>query len=165
MLANLQRRDAATLSGLITALSGGMLAAALYSAVSGKPLPERPQDWVKEGLSRSGVLGWFDEANAIAAKSTRGGLDVYRMIGADKPLTRFSSQTVLSQLLGPSAGKVEATTKVTGAPFGEEGWSARDTANARRLVPFQNLFYLRRMLNEVENAGNQLFGVEPLASR
>jgi hypothetical protein len=165
MLANLQRRDAATLSGLITALSGGMLAAALYSAVSGKPLPERPQDWIKEGLSRSGVLGWFDEANAISVKATRGGLDIYRLIGADKPLTRFSSQTVLSQLMGPSAGKIETITKATGAAFGEEDWNARDTANARRLVPFQNLFYLRRLLNQVEDAGNGLFGIDPLPNR
>ncbi|HZH50257.1 MAG TPA: hypothetical protein VEZ16_00095 [Microvirga sp.] len=165
MLANLQRRDAATLSGLITAVSGGMLAAAIYSAVSGKPLPERPQDWIKEGLSRSGVLGWFDEANAISAKATRGGIDMYRLIGAGRPLTRFSSQTVLSQLLGPSAGKIETMTKTTGAAFGDEDWGARDTASARRLIPFQNLFYLRRLLNEVEDAGNQLFGIDPLERR
>ncbi|PVE25435.1 hypothetical protein DC522_05945 [Microvirga sp. KLBC 81] len=165
MLANLQRRDAATLSGLITGLSAGMMAAALYSVVSGKPLPERPQDWIKEGLSRSGILGWFDEANAISAKATRGGVDIYRLIGADRPLSRFSSQTVLSQLMGPSAGKIETITKATGAAFGEEDWSGRDTANARRLIPFQNLFYLRRLLNQVEDAGNELFGVEPLSRR
>ncbi|WWT39916.1 hypothetical protein [Microcystis phage Mwe-JY08] len=162
MLANLQRADAQALVGLLTAISAGMISATLYALATGKDLPERPQDWVKEGISRSGVLGWFDEVNSITAKATRGGVDAYRLIGADKPLSRFSSQTILAQALGPTAGKVETIAKVTGAPFGEEGWDARDTANVRRLIPLQNLWAIRRLLNEVEDAGNAAFGIDPL---
>lgn len=38
----------------------------------------------------------------------------------------------------------------------------RASLRAENVLPFQNLFYLRRLLNQVEDAGNELFGVDPL---
>jgi hypothetical protein len=142
-----------------------MVSAGLYSVFSGKGFPERPQDWVKEGLSRSGMLGWLDEVNSMTAMATRGGIDGYRLVGADKPLQRFSSRSALERVMGPSAGKFNTAIGLTGAPFGEEGWTARDTANLRRMAPYQNLFYLRRLLNEVEDATNETLGIQPLPNR
>jgi hypothetical protein len=165
LLANLQRRDANTLQGALMMLSLGMVSAGLYSVFSGKGFPERPQDWVKEGLSRSGMLGWLDEVNSMTAMATRGGIDGYRLVGADKPLQRFSSRSALERVMGPSAGKFNTAIGLTGAPFGEEGWTARDTANLRRMAPYQNLFYLRRLLNEVEDATNETLGIQPLPNR
>jgi len=165
LLANLQRRDAHTLAGFMTMISLGMVASALYSINSGKGFPERPQDWVKEGISRSGVLGWLEEANSITAQATSGGIDAYRLIGADRPLQRFSSRSVLERAMGPTVGKINTVTGLTSAPFGEEGWNARDTANLRRLAPYQNLFYIRRLLNEVEDGVNQSLGIDPLDQR
>jgi len=162
LLANLQRRDAHTLAGFITMISMGMVSASLYSAASGKPLPERPQDWVKEGISRSGVLGWLEELNSLTAQATAGGLDVYRLIGADRPLQRFSSRSVTDRLAGPTLGKIDRLTGLASAPFGEEGWNARDTSSVRRLMPFQNLFMIRRLLNEVEDSTNEMLGIQPL---
>lgn len=162
MLANLQRADAATLSGLVTAISAGAISTTLYALASGKELPEDANHLLKESISRSGVLGWMEEANSIGAKATGGGVDAFRLIGADKPLARFSSQTIYGQLLGPTAGKLDSLMKITRAPFAEEGWDARTTEAGRRLIVLQNLIGLRRLLNEVEDAGNEAFGIKPL---
>ncbi len=158
LIANLQRSDWNTLQGLFAAVTLGMLSYRLYTLVSGQKASERPQDWVKEGISRSGVMGWFDEINSMGAKFTRGQSDMYRLIGADKPLSRMQSRGILGAFAGPTAGKVERLAQIGGSAASGE-WNASDTTAVRRLLPFQNLFMIRRLLDEVEKGVNQQFGV------
>jgi hypothetical protein len=94
------------LQGLMFSMGLGMMSYKLNGCPRRQPTSDRPQDWIKESISRGGMLGWFEEGNALASKMTRGGVDVYRMIGSDKPLSRYASRSVLDQLLGPTAGKI-----------------------------------------------------------
>jgi hypothetical protein len=158
LVANMQRRDAAALSGIIFSLGLGMLSYKLNSFFGGMQTSDRPQDWVKEGVSRAGLLGWFEDGNALATKATRGSVDVYRLIGAEKPLSRFASRSAADMLLGPTWGKIESLPTITGAMASGE-WGAADTSAVRRLLPFQNMFWLRGALNQVEAATNGAFGV------
>jgi hypothetical protein len=160
LVANLQRRDAAALSGLVFSVGLGMLTYKINSFFGGQKTSDRPQDWFKEGISRSGLLGWFEEGNALASKATRGSADIYRTIGADKPLSRFASRSAADMLLGPTWGKIESLPKITGALSSGE-WSASDTSAVRRLLPAQNLFWLRGLLNKVEESANAAAGVPP----
>jgi hypothetical protein len=158
LIANLQRRDAAALSGLVASLGLGILSYKLNSFFGGQKTSDRPQDWVKEGISRAGLLGWFEEGNALASKASRGSVDIYRMIGADKPLSRFVSRSAADMLLGPTWGKIEALPKLTGSAFAGD-WSAADTTALRRLVAGQNLFYVRGLLNQIEQSVNSRYGI------
>lgn len=160
LVANLQRRDAAALSGVVFSVALGMLTYKVNSFFGGMKTSDRPQDWFKEGISRGGLLGWFEEGNALASKATRGSADIYRTIGADKPLSRFASRSAADMLLGPTWGKVESLPKITGALSSGE-WSASDSSALRRLIPAQNLFWLRGLLNKVEESANAAAGVEP----
>lgn len=164
LIANLQRRDAAALSGLVFSVGLGMLTYKLNSFLGGKPTSDRPQDWFKEGISRGGLLGWFEEGNALASKATRGSADIYRAIGADKPLSRFASRSAADMLLGPTWGKIESLPKITGALSSGE-WSASDSTAVRRLIPAQNLFWIRGLLNKVEEGANAAAGVPPKPER
>lgn len=159
VVANLQRRDAAVLQGIITSMALGMLSYKLNSAFGGQKTSDRPQDWIKEGIGRSGLTGWFEEGNALASKMSRGGVDVYRMIGADKPLSRFASRSTLDMLLGPTAGKIGQLSKVTGATASGD-WKESDTTALRRLIFLQNLFYTRGLFNQAEEGFNHRFGIE-----
>lgn len=158
LIANLQRHDAQTLQGLIFSIGLGMLSYKLNAVFGGSPTSDRPQDWLKEAISRGGLLGWFEEGNALAAKASGGKLDIYRAIGADKPLTRYASRSALDQLLGPTSGKIDSLLKVTSAA-GRGEWAESDTKALRRLMIFQNLFYLRRVFDQVEAGANQHFNV------
>lgn len=164
LIANLQRSDWNTLQGLFAAVTLGMLSYRLYTLVSGQKASERPQDWVKEGISRSGVMGWFDEINALGAKFTRGQSDVFRLIGADKPLSRMQSRGVIGAFAGPTASKIERMAQIGGSVASGE-WTASDTTAVRRLMPFQNLFMIRRLLDEVEKGVNHQLGVPERAAR
>jgi hypothetical protein len=164
LIANLQRADINTMQGLIAAVALGTLSYRLYTLASGQKASDRPQDWIKEGISRSGVMGWLEEVNAISSKVTRGQGDIYRAIGADKPLSRMQSRGILGTLAGPTAGKIEKLAQISGAAASGE-WSASDTTATRRLMPFQNLLYIRRMLDEVEKGVNGAFGIPERAPR
>ena len=158
LIANLQRRDANVLSGVVASMALGMLAYKVNSLLGGQKTSDRPQDWIKEGINKGGLLGWFEEGNALASKMTRGGVDMYRMIGADKPLSRYASRSTLDMFLGPTAGKVQALSQATGAAVSGE-WSESDTKAVRKLTVFQNLFWLRNALNQVEQGINGAAGV------
>jgi hypothetical protein len=158
LIANLQRADAQVLQGLIFSIGMGMLSYKLNAMAGGTPVSDRPQDWIKEGISRSGVLGWFEEGNAMASKMTRGGVDVYRLIGADKPLSRYASRSALDSILGPTAGKIGSVLQVTGSAATGD-WTQNDTKALRRLIATQNLFYIRGLWDQVEAGFNQALDV------
>ena len=160
LISNLQRRDAQVLQGMIFSMGLGMLSYKLGSVTGGTPTSDKPQDWIKEAISKGGLLGWFEEGNALASKATRGGVDIYRLIGADKPLSRFASRSAMDQILGPTAGKIGGMLSVTSAATKPSEWRESDSKALRRLVAGQNVFYLRGLLNQVEAAGNDAFGIE-----
>ena len=156
LVANLQRSDAHTLQGLIASLGFGAMAYYVHAVATGQPLSSNPSDWAKEAVSRGNLLGWLDEANTLTSKMTRGRVDMYRAIGATKPLSRDAGRTAVENLLGPSFGKMANLTRVTGA-MATGDVNAGDLNAVRRLVPYQNLWFLNRALTEVEkNVGNSV---------
>ncbi|WGR74347.1 MULTISPECIES: hypothetical protein [unclassified Bradyrhizobium] len=159
LISNLQRRDAQVLQGMIFSMGLGMLSYKLSSLTGGQPTSDKPQDWIKEAISKGNLLGWFEEGNALASKATRGGVDIYRLIGADKPTSRYVSRSALDQLLGPTAGKIGGILSATSAVSKPSEWNEGDTKAIRRLIAGQNLFWLRGALNQVEAGANNAFGI------
>lgn len=73
--------------------------------------------------------------------------------------SRYQSRSVYEALLGPTLGTgLETGVRVVGAA-GRGDWQASDTRVLRRLVPWQNLFYLRRLFDQAEEGVNEAFGV------
>jgi hypothetical protein len=158
LIANLQRRDADALGGLVGALGLGMLSYKINALTGGQPTSDKPGDWVKEGMSRSNLLGWFEEGNAFVSKMSRGRLDAYRLTGSSHPLSKYAGRSIADQLLGPTVGKLDRLQQVTGS-LASGDWKASDTHALRQLFFFQNLVYVRGLFNEVERAFNNSLGV------
>lgn len=159
LIANLQRRDAQVLQGLTLSMGLGMLSYWGNSLTGGQPVSDKPQDWIKEAISRGALLGWFEEGNAMASKMSGGKLDLYRAIGSGKPMSRYAGRTAMDQFLGPTAGKAESLISVTGAA-GRGDWNASDSKALRRLIATQNVFYVRKLFDQVEAGGNSYFGIQ-----
>jgi hypothetical protein len=159
LVANLQRADGHTLQGLIASLGFGAMAYYVHSVATGQPTSDRPADWIKEAVSRGNLLGWLDEANTLSSKMSRGKVDMYRAIGATKPLSRDAGRTAVENLLGPSFGKMANLTRVTGA-MATGDVNAGDLNAVRRLVPYQNLWFFNRALTEVEKGTASSFGIK-----
>jgi hypothetical protein len=159
LIANLQRRDAASLSGLITAVGMGMLAYRINTMASGQPVSDRPQDWIKEGIARGGILGVFDDANALASKATGGKLDMYRAIGADKPLSKYVNRDAASMFLGPTYGKIQNLMQISRGIANPTSWNESDTHALRMGILGTNFPYLPRLFDQVEVGVNHALGI------
>lgn len=149
LLAGLQQRDAAALNGTLLSVALGMGVYALKSRVSGKDTSEDPGVWIREGVDRSGVLGWLYEAGNISEKFTRGLVGPSALTGGDMA-SRYASRGVFGALFGPTVGRVEDIAKATGAAVSGE-FSESDVRSLRRLVPYQNLFYLRGLFDQLQD--------------
>lgn len=148
-IANLQRRDARTASGLMSTLAAGMLSYKLYAVATGQQTSDKPQDWVKEAVNRSGISGWVSDINAAQAKVFAGQTDLFRLIGSDRPLSRYSQRSALSSFLGPTYGRLE---RLQGPLYSlsQGTWTPNDTDAIRRWAWLQNHFALRRLFDKME---------------
>ena len=157
-LAGLQQADAATLNGLIMAVGMGSMVYALKNKIAGYPVSDDPAVWLSEGVDRAGVTGWFYDANNIVEKATLGTIGVNRLLGGP-PMSRYASRNVTSALLGPTIGLIEDTARFTGAAASGD-WRESDTRAARKLIPYQNVFYVRDLFDKMEQGVNNAFGVK-----
>ena len=148
MLAGLQDRDAAALNGAMLSLGLGMLVYYAKTKTAGRELSDDPAVWIVEGVDRSGLTGWFFDVNAISEKMTRGVIGTSALTGGPT-LSRYASRNVLGAIFGPSVGAIRDLQKVTAA--GATGDIRQSDIRAlRRLMPYQNLFYMRRLLDQAE---------------
>jgi len=159
LIANLQRHDAGTMTGMITAIGMGMLSYRINSLSSGRPTSDRVQDWVKEGVSRSGILAAIEDSNSIVSKATGGKADIYRAIGADKPLSKFVSQDAASMFLGPTYGKLKNMMQVTRGATHPSEWGESDTHALRMMTLGANFPFIPQLFDKVEQGANHAFGI------
>ena len=148
LVADLQYRDAEALNGFLLATALGGATYGLKQYVAGRDISTDPEKLIIESLDRSGAFGYFWDVNNITEKMTRGQVGVNRLIGAP-PMSRYASRNVLGAIMGPSLGTVEDVATVTGA-ISQGEFTESEKRKIRKLLPGQNLFYIRRLLNELE---------------
>jgi hypothetical protein len=148
LMADMQLHDANALNGFMLAVALGSLAYGAKEYVAGREITDDPRKLIVESLDRSGAFGIFWDVNNIVEKMTRGEVGVNKLIGAP-PMSRYASRNVLGAVLGPSAGTFgDAALVVGGVSSGEFGKA--ELRATRKLLPGQNLFYMRRLLNHLE---------------
>lgn len=150
-LAGLQQRDASVLAGALVGMSLGALTAQLKAGLRGEDTANWSEaQWVQEALDNSGMLGILMEANATAEKFTRGRVGLSAITG--KQVSRYASRNLVGTLLGPTADF--AGDLATVGALGADSWNRADTRALRKVVPLQNLFYLRQLFDKVEEGIN-----------
>jgi hypothetical protein len=159
LIANLQRHDAGTMAGLVTAVGMGMLAYRINTMASGQKMNTDLPTLFKEGISRGGVLGVIDDSNTVVSKFTGGKADIYRAIGADKPLSKYVSRDAASVFLGPTWGKVTNLAQVTRAATHPSEWNESDSHALRMMTMGTNFPYLPQLFDKVEQGANHAFGI------
>jgi len=76
-------------------------------------------------------------------------------------MSRYASRDRVGSALGPTV-ELGGTLmfRSPGAALSDEGWAASDTRALRKILPLQNVFYLRRLFDQVEHGVNDLLGVK-----
>lgn len=164
MMTGLQKRDMATLNGVLmmTALGTFSWWAKHQIDPNAKPLPD-PSDaagaayWIRNGIDQAGLIGWLFDAHNIVEKATRGAVGLHRLTGGPE-MSRYASRGVMESLLGPTVGFGEQAMQALGSA-GTGEWTQADTTAVRRMLPFQNLIGVRHLFDAAEHGLNQSLGV------
>lgn len=148
LLADLQHRDLQALNGFLMSVGLGAATYGLKQFVSGREISSDPEKLIVESLDRSGAFGYFWDINNMIEKGTRGNFGVNSLLGAP-PMSRYATRNITGAMLGPSLGTAEDIIQVVGGAASGE-FTQTELGKMRRLLPGQNLFYMRRLLNELE---------------
>jgi len=147
LISGLQARDKAALEGLLLASFMGSLVYTYKAWENDRPIADNVGDFVFESIDRAGVLGWLNEPIQMASKMTGGVVNPARLWGSESAgVSRYASRNILG-ILGPTtdlAGDFAALTRAMATGEISEG----DAKAMRKLLPMQNLFYFRWLLDK-----------------
>lgn len=156
-LAGIQQADASVAQGVLSAIMLGSLVYAWKGKMAGRDLSDDPRIWIAEGVDRSGIAGWAFDLNNIVEKATRGTVGVNALMGGP-PMSRYAQRNVTGALLGPSFGMAQTIFGLTGSVASGE-FTQSDTHAARRLLPGQNIPYLRGIFDAIEAGSNSALNI------
>lgn len=156
MVAGLQQRDMAVLNGVMLAMGLGMLQYYLKSELNGQEPSDKPGVWIYEAFDNAGLGGWLMNANHSMEKITGDRIGLSALTG--QPARRYINVNKLGAIFGPSVGKVSDMIDVFDAVSGG-GMTQSDVKKIRRLVPLQNVFYLKWLFDQMEKGANDAFGL------
>jgi hypothetical protein len=163
----LQQRDLYVLQGMLVATTLGMMSYAIKGSLSGQNLSENPLKWIEEGVNNSGALGWFFDADSIVEKASAGRLGINPVIG-EQLSSKYASRSLMGDLLGPTfdlgqnAIGVTSSAVSAGLPDKDgnvQSFTRGDVHRARKLLPFQNLFYVRWLFDHFEKGAGDGLGL------
>lgn len=161
LMAGLQEHDAAFLNGAMVSLALGAFSYYLWAvAAGGKSYEEmnnalhdlNGKGWEKfadEAISRSGLTGVFDEVQRTAQKVPL--IKKYASFSG-RGSTRRGGAGLMGEALGPSFDLLGKAMDI-GTEMDEP--TKATLHKVRQMLPFQNVFYLRQLLDLVENAAGQ----------
>lgn len=148
LVSGIQAGNTSFYYGALLQVALGSLVYVLKAKMGGRDINTEPGNLVKEGLDWSGIMGWLNEPNNLVENLTGGTYGMSAMFGMP-PASRYQSRNGIGALLGPTfdmGGDIKNI--VSGVMNGE--FEDREVRSVRKLLPFQNLFYLSPLLNQVE---------------
>lgn len=156
-IAALQSQDHNALAGVLMLTSLGMMSYSFKQWDAKREIAEDPVELVIEGIDRSGALGGIMEINNTLEKLSSNNFGMRPLLGVDIPAARFASRSMSENLLGPTFGSfLDTSLRVANAGLAEDGWNESDTRALRRLIPYQNLTFIRQAFDRIEKEVGEL---------
>lgn len=133
----LQTRDMATLNGVLLMLAAGSASYATKQAFKGEEVDT--DNIIMEAIDQSGLFGYLWEVPQMVNRAT--GDSMWQSS------QRYKNRPDITSLMGPTASQGTRVLKIAGKAISDQEF---DEKNFRKLVPYQNLFYLRWLFDEAE---------------
>jgi hypothetical protein len=150
-IAALQGQDHNAVAGVLMLTSIGMMSYAFKQWDAGREIADDPIELVIEGIDRAGVTGILMEINNTTEKMSSNNFGLRPLLGIERGAARFVSRSMSENLLGPTVGSLlDTTLRVANAGLKESGWDDSDTRALRRLIPYQNLTFIRQGFDTIE---------------
>lgn len=144
----IQQGDASFYLGAMGTIALGAMVYVMKQKLSGRDIDYSPNNLVKEGIDRAGMIGWLSEPLNAVENISGGRFGLGAMFGAP-PVSRFQSRNAIGALMGPTFDMAgDGAVIANGVLNGQ--FDDKQTQAVRKLLPYQNLFYISPLLNRVE---------------
>jgi hypothetical protein len=154
LIAGLQKADADVFMQFSAALMLGGLVSNIKADMGGYDRKEGAAYW-EDALDRSGLAGWLFEPYGMANAALAG-----RLSPTGEVVSRFQARSATQGALGPSvdmiAGIMEGTSAISRGDA-----SYRDARKLMRPLPGNNLFYMLKFSQLIEDAISRQIGANP----
>lgn len=158
LVSGLQQRDMAVLNGFMLATALGMFS--YWAKTPTDKLSDDPKAWIGEGIDRAGAFGWFDDANNTLEKITGNTFGLRPALGmVPKKNQHYEPDQAAQALLGPTYSTVLDTFLPIMNDVANGNMNQDDVHKMRQMLPYQNLFYMRKIFDAGESGVNNSFGV------
>ena len=150
LLRGMQERDADFLFGSILLLGSGMMIDGLYHKYRfnrdyGKlPLSQK----LLNAFDRSGLAGIYSDVNKAIETLTDNRFGISPLLGAGKPYGS-STRWKMGTILGPSGGQIYNIFDIMYDVAGGK-YNHHTAKNVRRLIPWQNVWYLDWLFDDIQ---------------
>ena len=165
MVQQMARGDAAAFEGIMVGISLGMMSEWTRLQLSGRGDELEGysmQDWARAGLDRSGVATVPMELINMTDRVLDGQLS--QQMGLMQG-SRYFYRNWAGTIMGPAAGYVGDVGRLSQNLINSDGVTERDIHSIRRLMPYQNMAYLRLGINELEKHAVKAIGAKPRKRR
>jgi hypothetical protein len=137
LISGIQRRDANLMTGIFGLIASGGLITMTKDKLAGREIKYGPDMFIANGLSNSGLLGLMGTTLLDTSRSF-----------ADPQKRRYLGQTVEGTLMGPTAGQIKQASDVI-VRLSDGKVTDKDIKATLKMVPFNNLFYLNYLTNQI----------------
>jgi len=152
LLRGMQERDLSFLSGSLMLMGAGAMVDAIRTQAFDRSYSKKPfGEKIVNAFDRSGLGGIYSDINNVVERMGNNKIGLRPMLGAGKPYSSYTTKNVMSGfgLLGPSSSQFANITDIM-FDWGKGTHNHYTAKNVRRLIPFQNVWYLDSLFDNVE---------------
>ena len=152
LLRGMQEKDASFLLGVLMLLAAGATVDSIRQKAFGRSYGKKPfGQKLVDAFDRSGLGGIYSDMNNIMERLTDNQIGLRPFLGAGKPYSSYTQKNIMSGfgMFGPSSSQIGNISDLL-MDWGKGTHNHYTARNVRRLIPFQNVWYLDSLFDQVE---------------
>ena len=152
LMRGMQEKDAAFFGGALMLLAAGAMVDATRQKAFNRSYAKKPfGQKIVDAFDRSGLGGIFSDMNNILERLTDNKIGLRPTLGAARPYSSYTQKNIMSGfgLFGPTSSQIGNISDLMW-DWGRGKHTHYSAKNVRRLIPFQNVWYLDSLFDQVE---------------
>jgi len=156
----LQERDALFMQSILMLMAAGAMVDAYRQRAFNRSYSKKPMGQkLVDAFDRSGLGGYFSDINNAVERLSNNQIGFRPLLNAKKPYGTYNQRKNLgpygmpiADVLGPTASQLENIADIA-FTWGTGKYNHHTARNVRRLLPFQNVWFLDSLFDEIEQKG------------
>jgi len=152
LMRGLQEKDTNFMQGILLLMAGGMMVDAFRQKQFGRDYSKKPLGQkLVDGFDRSGLGGIFSDINNAIERLGNNEIGLRPLLGGKKPYGTYKDilNNPIPDVLGPTASQISNISDIMWT-WGTGKYNHHTARNVRRLVPFQNVWFLDSLFDKLE---------------